>query len=160
MNLRSAIFAISIASFAVAAQAQEGRLEVATTAEKEQLVTGADGAVSKRLVPVDTAVPGDEIIYTVTFTNISNERADNVRVTNPIPAEMAFIPGSAFGPGTDISYSVDGGASFAAADQLLVATEEGDRPAMASDYTHIRWVMQQPLDAGARGFARYRAKLR
>jgi len=34
------------------------------------------------------------------------------------------------------------------------------RTADASDYTHIRWVLKAPLDAGAKGFARFSAVVR
>ena len=64
MSLRSSIIFLSAALLllATAANAQQGRLEVITSAEKEQRVTDAEGNRNTRLVPVDVAVPGDEII--------------------------------------------------------------------------------------------------
>ena len=141
--------------------AQQGSLELKTTAEKQETIVDTDGNRKTRLVPVETAVPGDEIVYTVTFANIGDEPADKVLVTNPIPNEMSFIAGSAFGPGTEVSYSVDGGETFGLPEELTIEdVEQGERLAAADDYTHIRWVLKTPLDAGAQGFARYRARLR
>ncbi len=158
---RKILFSIITLFGATALSAQQGNLELKTTAAKQEVVVDDEGNQTTRLIPVNTAVPGDEIVYTVTFSNISTESAENVRVTNPIPSQMAFIPGTAFGPGTDVSYSVDGGETFGAPEELTIADPEaGTRIATAEDYTHIRWTLKTPLDAGAQGFARYRARLR
>ena len=147
--------------FSTALAQEPGRLNVQTVVEKAAVVEDVEGQQRTELSAVDTAVPGDELIYTVVFTNISEELADNVRVTNPIPDELRYVADSAFGPGTEISYSIDDGASFAAPDALLVQLTDGDaRPATPDDYTHIRWTLKNPLEAGARGFARYRAIVR
>ena len=158
---RKILFLVVAIFGATELSAQQGNLELKTTAAKQETVVDADGNSTTRLIPVETAVPGDEIIYTVTFSNISAEVADNVRVTNPVPSQMAFIAGSAFGPGADVSFSIDGGETFAAPEQLTITDPEvGPRLAAAEEYTHIRWTLKTPLDAGAQGFARYRARLR
>ena len=153
------VLTVIAAAFATSALA-DGSLRVQTTVQKEQRVTADDGTETVELVAVTTAVPGDQVIYTITFTNEGNESADNVRITNPIPAEMKLVEGSAFGPGAEVTYSVDGGASYADAASLSVATAEGTRLAKAEDYTHIRWAMTDSLSAGDQGFASFRAVLR
>ncbi len=123
----------------------------------------AEGRQVRRLMPAENQriVPGDEVIFTVTFTNISAESADNVTITNPVPDHMRLVAGSAVGPGTDITFSVDGGQTYGLPDELTVADATlGSRPATADDYTHIRWRMQNALQPGAKGFARFRAVLR
>lgn len=146
----------------VSAGAQEqGAIEIKTVAEKEERVVAADGTEESKLVPVTTVVPGDEVVYTVTFTNVSQDTADNVTVVDPIPEQMTYVRGSVFGPGADITFSVDGGKNFVVEDELRVATANGgERTAQPEDYTHIRWVMRNPLDPGKRGVARFRAALR
>ena len=104
-------------------------------------------------------MPGDDVVYTITFTNISDETAENIVITNPISGELTYVEGSAFGPGTRIEFSVDGGLSFAAANELTVSEDGEVRAARAEDFTHIRWVMQNELQAGAQGLARFRARL-
>ena len=143
-------------------QAQEkGAIEIKTVAEKEELLIAEDGSQESKLIPVSTVVPGDEIVYTVTFTNIGKETADNVTVVDPIPEQMTYVRGSVFGPGADITFSVDGGTTFETEGDLRVATDNGgERTAQPEDYTHIRWVLRNPLGPGKRGVARFRAVLR
>lgn len=144
-----------------AAAQDPGRLDVQTVVEKAAAAPDQDGQQRTRLGALDAAMPGDQLIYTVIFTNISGQSADDVKVTHPIPEEFRYVRNSAVGPGADISYSIDHGASFAAADALVVQLADGgQRPAMPDDYTHIRWILKNPLEAGARGFARYRAIVR
>jgi uncharacterized repeat protein (TIGR01451 family) len=140
---------------------EPGRLNIQTVVEKAEVVVDTDGSQRTELRSVETAVPGDELIYTVVFTNISDEMADDIRVTNPIPSDLRYVENSAFGPGTEIAYSIDDGGSYASSDELMVQLADGERrPATPDDYTHIRWTLKNPLEAGARGFARYRAVVR
>jgi len=145
---------------AAASSAQEtGHLNVRKLVQKEEVVVAASGETERRLVPAETVVPGDDGVYTITFTNISDETAENVVITNPISANLTYVAGSAFGPGTVIEFSVDGGQTFGDADELVVRTESGQRPAGVDDFTHVRWTMENELAAGAQGMARFRARL-
>lgn len=136
-------------------------LELATVIERVVEAKQNDGATKLELLPVAAAAAGDEVVYTVTFTNVSKQAVDNVRITNPIPSELRYLPNSASGPGSDVLYSVDGGLNFGAPKELTVTADDGSRRAAdASDYTHIRWLLKAPLDAGAKGFARFRAVVR
>jgi uncharacterized repeat protein (TIGR01451 family) len=127
--------------------------------QKEEVTVNDTGETERKLVPADTVVPGDDVVYTITFTNISDETAENIVITNPISGELTYVEGSAFGPGTSIEFSVDGGQTFATAADLTVSENGVDRAARAEDFTHIRWVMQNVLQAGAQGLARFRARL-
>lgn len=138
---------------------EQGHLNVRTIVQKEEVTVNDTGETERRLVAADTVVPGDDVVYTITFTNISDETAENVVITNPISQSLTYIAGSAFGPGTVIEFSVDGGQTFGLADDLAVATNDGERPAEVSDFTHVRWTMQNDLEAGAQGMARFRARL-
>ena len=140
--------------------AQEpGHLNVRTVVQKEEVTTDDTGETTRRLVPAESVVPGEDVIYTITFTNISDESAENIVITNPISAKLTYVSGSAFGPGTVIEFSVDGGQSFAAAERLMVSTAGVERPAEAADFTHVRWTLTNELAAGAQGMARFRATL-
>ncbi len=143
---------------AVTAVAQ-GHLDVQTTVQKQETFVNEAGESEQRLVAADIVVPGERVIYTITFTNVSDESAEKVVITNPIAEGLVYIDGSAFGPGTDITFSVDNGASFAAAGDLTVTEDGESRPAVAKDFTHIRWVMRNVLAAGAQGTARFAAIL-
>ena len=59
----------------------------------------------------------------------------------------------------DIQFSVDGGVTSAAANELTIVEEGEVRGARAEDFTHVRWVMQNDLKVGAQGIARFAAVL-
>ncbi len=137
----------------------EAHLDVQTVVQKEEVFINDAGESDKRLIPADTVVPGETVYYTITFTNVSDETADNVVITNPIAADLVYVDGSGFGPGTEMQFSVDGGQSFATADSLSVTEDGVARAAEARDFTHVRWVMKNDLDAGAQATARFAAVL-
>jgi uncharacterized repeat protein (TIGR01451 family) len=147
----------------VAAQAtaqEKGCILLKTVAEIEQVTTDERGEQSTRLVAAEKIVPGNEVIYTVSATNICDQPAHNVVIDNPVPQHMDYIGGTAIGPGTEVSFSVDGGLNFGKPDALKVAAADGTpRQAEPREYTNIRWVMRNPLKPGAVAFARFRAIL-
>lgn len=143
-------------SFSAAAQAH---LDVHTVVQKEEVFVNEAGESEKRLVAADVVVPGETVYYTITFTNISDEAADNVVITNPIADDLVYVDGSGFGPGADMQFSVDGGKTFAVPQELTVTADGVMRAAKASDFTHVRWVMKNSLDAGAQATARFAAVL-
>ena len=159
-TLRLLAITISAGLFGANALAQDaGHLLVKTVVQKEEVVVDEDGEENVRLVDASTVIPGDEVIYTVTFQNISDQPAENVVITNPIASDLEYVDGSAFGPGSEIVFSVDGGTLFASAAELSVEEDGVMRPARPGDYTHIRWQMQGDIPAGSQGVARFRAKL-
>src|SRR3569832_846199 len=81
------------------AQGAKDCLVVKQTAEIERSETDAQGKQSTRLVPLTTAVPGTEVIYTTTATNNSKLPADKVAISNFVPEHMQYVPGSSFSPG-------------------------------------------------------------
>jgi uncharacterized repeat protein (TIGR01451 family) len=149
-----------LTALSATAYAQEqGHLNVRTVVQKEQVTVNEAGEAETKLVAADRVVPGEKVVYTITFRNISDEPAENVVITNPISAELMYVDGSAFGPGSDIQFSVDGGQTFANSNELTVTEDGVTRSAVAEDFTHVRWVMQQELAAGAQGIARFSAVL-
>jgi len=143
-----------------ASAADPGCIVVQNIAELEQTVTDAKGVKSVKLVPAVKVVPGDTVIYTVKFRNRCDKPADNVSVDNPVPEHMAYVAGSAVGPNTEITFSIDSGYTFAKPEALRKKDSDGtERAARANEYTNIRWVMRHPLAAGAEGYARFRAVL-
>jgi uncharacterized repeat protein (TIGR01451 family) len=145
------------ASHALAQDA--GHLNIETVVQKEQVVVDDAGNRQTHLVDADTVVPGDEVIYTVSFANVSDEPAENVIITNPLPEQLSYVEGSAFGPGANVEFSVDGGKNFAAAEELMVSEDGNERSAAAGDFTHVRWVMINVIEPGSQGMAQFRARL-
>ncbi len=155
----SAILMMLALSLQAVAQ-EQGHLNVTTTVQKQEVTVNDSGEAETRLVAADSVVPGESVVYTITFQNISDETAANVVITNPISEDLTYVDGSAFGPGTVIQFSTDGGQNFAAADELTVSDDGVSRPAGPDDFTHIRWVMQNELAVGAQGTARFTAVLK
>ena len=155
----SAILMMLALSLQAVAQ-EQGHLNVTTTVQKQEVTVNDSGEAETRLVAADSVVPGESVVYTITFQNISDETAANVVITNPISEDLTYVDGSAFGPGTVIQFSTDGGQNFAAADELTVIDDGVSRPAGPDDFTHIRWVMQNELAVGAQGTARFTAVLK
>lgn len=149
------LLAISYSAVAMA----EGTVDVRTVVQKEEFTVNEDGETVRKLVDADVVVPGETVFYTITFRNVGEAPADNVVITNPIADTLVYVDGSAFGPGTDIRFSVDGGKTFAPAAELRVVEDGVERRASASDYTHVRWVMNNDLEAGAQAVARFAAIL-
>lgn len=143
-------------SFSVAAEAN---LAVQTLVQKEQVFVNDAGESDKRLIAAEVVVPGETVYYTITFSNVSDETADNVVITNPIAGDLVYVDGSGFGPGADMQFSVDGGQTFANAQDLAVTDNGATRAANARDYTHVRWVLKNDLNAGAQATARFAAVL-
>jgi uncharacterized repeat protein (TIGR01451 family) len=147
-----------LAAFTNQALAQ---IEVKTVAEIEVTETDKQGKkIVKRTAPT-TVVPGTEVIYTITAKNTGAEAADNIVVTNPVPEHTVYIDGSAFGTGTNITFSVDGGKSFDQGKKLTVKDAKGKaRPAKADDYTHVRWTFQFSLQPGQEAPVWYRTRVK
>lgn len=103
------------------------------------------------------SVPESEFIVSVRFTNATAHVVDGVRITTAVPPGTVYVPNSANGPGADVLFSVDGGRTFGRPDELVATAADGAaHAAEAAAYTHVRWVLRAPLDAGASGVARFR----
>jgi uncharacterized repeat protein (TIGR01451 family) len=142
------------------AQALPDPIAVRAIAEVEVRTT-EQGRETTKLAPADRLVSGDAVMYTLEVRNTAATTARAPTVTYPVPQHLSYLPESAVGPGTDISFSVDGGLSFDAADNLKVKDPDGQlRPAVASDYTHIRWQLKNALKANSVAFVRFRARVK
>jgi len=150
-----------MAGLAVAAQ-QGARLPrdllVSSTLERIGVSAAVDAQSSiETTTDASAPPPAEQLIVNVRFTNSSEQVLDSLRITSPVPPELRYVAQSASGPGTDVLFSVDEGRSFGRPEELTMATPDGVRGADAADYTHIRWILRAPLDAGALGVVRFRA---
>jgi uncharacterized repeat protein (TIGR01451 family) len=151
--------AIVAGSFASQALAQgEGCIVLKSIAEVEQVTVNAKGEKSTKLVPLAKVVPGVEVTWTISANNICKLPSEKVSINDAVPEHMTYVANSAFGPGSDVEFSVDG-KTFAAADQLTVVENGATRKARPDEYKHIRWNFKNSFAPGAQGFGRYRAIL-
>ncbi len=137
-------------------------VELSTSVQKVVPVLDESGQVVRRLEAVESVVPEDVLHYTITFTNAGEDTVDagSIVITNPLPAETVYLDGSAFGSGTDITFSVDGGKTFAEPGALMVDRDGQSVPAQAADYTTIRWVFKPALDPGQTGDVTFDVRLK
>lgn len=160
--MRSLFFnlaAIIVLAASANALAAPGSIRVQSVAEQEVQVRLADGRIEVKRQVVEKALPGSEVIYTTRFTNEGKKPAGNIVINNPVPANTQYVGGSAFGENTTILYSVDGKA-FNTPDRLSIRTQDGrERPALPTDYTHIRWIYKGELAPGKTGETGFRVKI-
>jgi hypothetical protein len=148
----------------LAASAQEGArvphdLLVTSALERIEVAAEGNAALPVEVAADATPVPhAGELIVSVRFTNAAEQVLDSIRITSPVPPDLRYVAESASGPGSDVLFSVDHGLTFGLPQELTLAAPDGGvRSAAAADYTHVRWILRSPLDAGATGIARFRA---
>ena len=82
-------------------------------------------------------------------------------VEDQIPKGTTYLDNSAFGNDAEVTFSVDGGKTYSAPEKLQINGADGKmRPALAGDYTHIRWTVNGPLAPGAGGSVSFRARIK
>jgi uncharacterized repeat protein (TIGR01451 family) len=153
-----ALAALLLVAAIAAAQEAADPLTIRAIAEVESRAL-AGGREVVKLIPADRVVPGDQVIYTLEVRN-TGAALPAPTVVHPIPEHMRYVADSAVGPGADVSYSVDGGRSFDLPENLKVPGKDGElRPAVAADYSHIRWRLKNSLKANSVAFVRFRARV-
>ena len=179
MFLRSEIFAIAMRSatqlgflatatvaLPASAHAQAAGQTVVLTSEAhiERTEIGADGKEKQVLKnPNDViVVPGDKVVFALSYVNKGTEAASGFRATNPMPGPVQFV--SAAEEWAEVS--VDGGKSWGKLAGLKVTVPGVDgsatteRAASAEDVTHVRWVFAEPIAPGAKGSVSYRGLIK
>ncbi len=155
----NSIFIVLIS--ATSAQAEKtGGIQLKIVVEKEVETTGLKGqTIIKRLEPFNM-IPADKVVYTTQYHNTGTQNARNVLITNPIPKGLFYLKGSAEQPKTTVTYSIDGGKTFSPPPQLKITQKDGkQRPALAQDYTHIRWKIQS-ISVNEKGSVHFKAQLK
>lgn len=156
-----AALAMVLLPFVSSAALAKPNLQMNVTAEKEVTVTEGGKAVVKR-VKADKSAPGETLIFTLSYTNAGDEKAVDVKLDNPLPGGTRYVADSATGANSLVSFSVDGGKTFAKPDQLavekVVAGKKEKGRAQVADYTTIRWVISE-IQPGQSGQVSFRAQV-
>ncbi len=137
-------------------------VELATSVDRVVSITTGEDEIETVLLDAAGVQPGEELRYTIEFTNTSTEIIDPgiVVITNPIPESVEYLEGTAVGDDSEILFSVDGGASFASADRLTVVEGGVRLPAEARHYTAIRWIYGGILGSGEGGSVAFDVRLK
>ena len=158
--LGAAVFA---AFFQPAAHGEESAapdVQTELIAEVRENVSTTPGREVYRFVPAKLLEQGQVVYYTLRITNQTSVPLRNVAVIQPVPANTTYLADSASGPGAAVSFSVDGGRTFAPGGSLMIEVEGAKQLAHVTQYTHIRWQLRNPLAPGATALARFRATFR
>lgn len=141
-------------------QAQSDPVKVSGRVFQEEVVTAPDGRRAVRHVPAARLYPGNEVIYEVTYANVGKKPTEQVVITNPLPADLGYRPSPARDEGTVFEVSVDHGVTYGDLALLKVREGSGLRAARASDITHVRWTINEPVQPGQAGKVALRAVIR
>lgn len=150
------LFGVCVAGHAHA-QAAPGPISLDTAVYQDVQVKGADGKVTTKRQAPKNVVPGDEVVYEMTYTSSAKAPANNVVIDNPLPPQLVFIKVEGT-PATAVS--IDGGKTFDQLSNLKVKLADGTtRPAQPSDVTSLRWVIAT-IAPGGKGKIAYHARVK
>ncbi len=106
---------------------------------------------------------GDVLVYTLEILNLGPGSAHNARVVDPVPEGTVLVPGSMGGQDAEASVSNDGGVSYATYPiTRSILRDDGtseELPIPLEEYTHVRWVLTQPLDPGEKRTAYFKVRV-
>jgi uncharacterized repeat protein (TIGR01451 family) len=135
----------------------------ALSAQRPLEVTAVNLNARNRGSPTDVVQPGDVLQYPLRFTNQTQGDVRGVVFTNPVPAGLRYVEGSAGADRQDVAveYSTDGGQTYAATPLVteVVGGRRVQRPASPEQYTHVRWTVRGAIAPGASVTAEFRATL-
>lgn len=150
-----------LAHASVAASDTESLVQTTLVAEVRESYVAENGKPAHRFVPAGVLAQGDTVFYTVQIRNPTALAQRDIAVVQRVPANTTYVRGSASGPSTAITFSIDGGQTFRPEKELQVPTAGGaPRPAKVQDYTHIRWELRNALAPGAVALVRFQAVFR
>ncbi|MBL0226239.1 MAG: DUF11 domain-containing protein [Geobacteraceae bacterium] len=139
------------------------QIAVSITATK-QIVETKNGAKSIRLVPAATTASGEELTYTLDYSNKGTETAVDATIDNPIPKGTSYISNTARGDKSEITFSADGGKNYGPPTRVshevrLPSGKLEKRVATPEEFTHIRWTIKQ-IPAGSGGSVGFKVRVR
>lgn len=128
------------------------------TARATVLPVGSGMLALVKTVDMLQARPGDEMTYTITFSNSGAEDVLEIEIVDPIAAELELVTG-AFGPGADIAWTTTAGTTYLTADPL-----DADEALFDAGTGTLRVILsrQAPfaLGVGESGSIEYRVRVR
>ncbi|MEP2234788.1 MAG: hypothetical protein ABJM58_10350 [Alteripontixanthobacter sp.] len=159
MIFKSTIAAAALAALAftgTASFAQERPMALSSDVQLVKPIEEAGIVTGEQLVEPTGVVPGDVLVFTISYTNRGAETATDFELINPVHKDTIIVQESA----VSTEVSVDGGQEYGFLADLSVADELGEqRPATNQDITHLRWVIAEVAPAEA-GSVSFRAEVR
>jgi uncharacterized repeat protein (TIGR01451 family) len=133
-----------------------------------EVVSLDDGSTEERFEPAEVANPGQVIEYRTHVENIGDARlpAATLVITVPVPAATAFVDASATAASDSLrlEFSADGSETFSAPPVLItIINADGEEEvveASPDQYTHVRWIVLDPVPSGGIFDFSFRAQVR
>ncbi len=123
----------------------------------ERVVRASNGASTVVLQAPSRVLPGDNLVFILTYRNAGTAPASDFVITNPLPAAVSFQRSAEGGE----MVSIDGGRSWGRLAELRVTEADGRiRHAVPEDVTHLRWQMPDSVAAGQSGRLSFRGVVR
>ena len=124
------------------------------------IAQGQDG--KETVQPAQEVEPGQTIEYRLDYTNVGQTALKGIAITGPIPDATHYLGETAnTQAASDFTVSIDGGKTFEGEPvKRMVENEQGKKDEKVippSEYTHVRWIMKQPLPAGETKSFSYRS---
>lgn len=151
MKVKSCLLALVLILTSTTVWAQP-KIDVALKAETE-VKKMVDGKEVVTRSPAKESSSGQTIFYTLTCSNNGTTPASRVKVIDPVPSATQYLPGTAYGENSEITFSIDGGKNYKKPALLSykIKRDDGsmeDRLASPEEYTHIQWEISR-IDAGS-----------
>lgn len=157
-NIFNPLFALGfLVASAVAAAAPE--LSISTLVEKDVQVTDENGQSRVERVEAADVAPGETLYFTLTYRNSGDSAATNVKLDNPVSGDTVYVPGSAWGEGSEILFSIDGGETYKKAAALTYQVDSQTRTAEPEQYNAVRWIVGE-IPAGGQGSVGFSARVK
>ncbi len=151
--LGALIIAVTAASPSLAQTPQPVELKGDVKVRQRVIENGAEKQI---LAEPKVVVPGDTLLFTTAYRNVSSQAVKNFVITNALPGGVALAPEGA----ASQMVSVDGGKTWGALGTLSVNGNDGTkRPTHAGDVTHLRWILTE-IKPGVAGEVTYLALVR
>lgn len=153
--MKHLIFAL--AALAAPAAAHAGNDVALTSAVFVEKTIEAQGRAKVVLEEPKLVVPGDKLVFVLSYTNRGVAPATDFVVTNPMPGAVAFQST----PDQAAVVSIDGGKAWGPLASLKVKESDGTvRGARPEDVTHVRWTFAKAIPAGQGGKLSFRGVVR
>ena len=160
------LMVLALASGPAFAQEKSGpRVEVEIAVHQETSTTDAEGQTVIVKNEVGPVAPGDILTYTLRARNLGDSPALDALIEDPIPGGTALLPDSLAENGLTISASIDGGDSWKSFPVFVAAGKDASgetiyQQASGADYTHLRWLLNEPLAPGTAKEVSFKVQVR
>lgn len=143
-----------------AVNAESAPSPLQSTMQAYVISQGQDGKEVAQLA--EEVEPGQIVEYRLDYKNVGKSALKGIAVTGPVPDATHYLGDTAkTRADTDFQVSIDGGKTFEGEPvKRMVENGQGkkvEKIIPPSEYTHVRWILKQPLNAGEAESFSYRS---